>query len=240
MDNLTLEQYYEGYLRMLRIRKFEMRAEENHSKGEIPGALHTSLGQEAEVVGACMALEDDDYMVGIIDLMDIPLENADMKPLMAEHMPEKRHLRWKRDRCISDFSIGSLGETSIVGSGRGCCRCGSRIYCVKEKSNFFLEMVRRTGAFAKHSTSTIWNLPVVFLCENNGWRVYASKSFSVENIADRAAAYSMRSDWLLMARILSRYMATKRAVDAACAEGPTLVEVKPVGLRSTPSTWTDG
>ncbi len=56
MDNLTLEQYYEGYLRMLRIRKFEMRAEENHSKGEIPGALHTSLGQEAEVVGACSVL----------------------------------------------------------------------------------------------------------------------------------------------------------------------------------------
>ena len=84
MDNLTLEQYYEGYLRMLRIRKFEMRAEENHSKGEIPGALHTSLGQEAEVVGACMALEDDDYMVGNHRSHGHPIgKNADMKKVQS-------------------------------------------------------------------------------------------------------------------------------------------------------------
>ncbi|MFC7605146.1 thiamine pyrophosphate-dependent enzyme [Streptosporangium amethystogenes subsp. fukuiense] len=50
--------------RMTRIRRFEERAAKMVKRGLIPGAVHTSIGQEAQVVGACMALDDDDYMTG--------------------------------------------------------------------------------------------------------------------------------------------------------------------------------
>ena len=238
MDNLTLEQYYEGYLRMLRIRKFEMRAEENHSKGEIPGALHTSLGQEAEVVGACMALEDDDYMVGNHRSHGHPIgKNADMKPLMAELYARKTGICGGKGGSmhLSDFSIGSLGETSIVGSGLpvavGAALGSNMLNEGKVTLCFFGDGASNEGAFHEAlNLAAIWNLPVVFLCENNGWAVSmpASKAVSVENIADRAVAYSMRSELVTDGQDFeSVYMAAKRAVDAARAgEGPTLVEVK--------------
>ena len=54
----------EMYRRLLRIRIFEETVVNLQTKGEFPGAAHTSIGQEGEIVGACMALRDDDYMVG--------------------------------------------------------------------------------------------------------------------------------------------------------------------------------
>ena len=54
----------EMYRRMFRSRSFELAAIEKMKTGEIPGALHTSVGQEASIVGSCMALRYDDYMVG--------------------------------------------------------------------------------------------------------------------------------------------------------------------------------
>ena len=54
----------EMYRRMFRSRSFELAAIEKMRTGKIPGALHTSVGQEASIVGSCLALRDDDYMVG--------------------------------------------------------------------------------------------------------------------------------------------------------------------------------
>src|SRR5919109_2036286 len=60
----TPDQLVEMYRRMVRIRHFEEAATKLLLGGEVPGGLHTSIGQEAEIVGACMALRTDDYMVG--------------------------------------------------------------------------------------------------------------------------------------------------------------------------------
>src|ERR1700728_349342 len=54
----------EMYRRMLRIRYFDERAIELMKKGQIPGPMHASIGQEAEVVGACMAFRTTDFMAG--------------------------------------------------------------------------------------------------------------------------------------------------------------------------------
>ncbi|MGH7777069.1 MAG: thiamine pyrophosphate-dependent enzyme, partial [Candidatus Dormibacterales bacterium] len=71
--------------RMLRIRRFEETVRGLVKRGELPGAAHTSIGQEAEVVGACMAVREDDYMTGNHRSHGHPIgKGSPLAPLMAE------------------------------------------------------------------------------------------------------------------------------------------------------------
>src|ERR1700730_18730443 len=82
---ITNEQLVEMYRRMARIRRFEENVVDMVASGEIPGAAHTSIGQEGEIVGACMALRLDDYMVGHHRSHGHPIgKGANLKGLMAE------------------------------------------------------------------------------------------------------------------------------------------------------------
>src|SRR5258708_21909545 len=73
-----------GYRRMLRIRRFEEEAMRRAMAGEFSG-MHSSSGQEAAIVGACLALRDDDYITGTHRSHGHPIgKSADLKPLMAE------------------------------------------------------------------------------------------------------------------------------------------------------------
>ena len=110
----------EMYRRLLRIRIFEETVVNLQTKGEFPGAAHTSIGQEGEIVGACMALRDDDYMVGNHRSHGHPIgKGADLRGLMAEVLGRKTGVDHGKGGSmhLADFKIGSLGETSIVGSG---------------------------------------------------------------------------------------------------------------------------
>src|SRR5215469_13158635 len=110
----------EMYRRMFRSRSFELAAIEKLRTGQIPGALHTSVGQEASIVGSCMALRDDDYMVGNHRSHGHPIgKGADLRGLMAEVLGRKTGVDHGKGGSmhLADFKIGSLGETSIVGSG---------------------------------------------------------------------------------------------------------------------------
>lgn len=83
----TNEQRVEMYHRMLRIRRFEENAVDMVASGEIPGAAHTSIGQEGEIAGACMALRPDDYMVGNHRSHGHPIgKGAQHKGLMAKRL----------------------------------------------------------------------------------------------------------------------------------------------------------
>lgn len=115
-NDLSLEKYR----RMLRIREFEAVAEVIHAGGEVPGSLHTYTGQEATGVGACIPLRKDDYMVGNHRSHGHPIaKGAALGPLMAELLGKVTGVCKGKGGSmhLSDFSVGSLGETSIVGSG---------------------------------------------------------------------------------------------------------------------------
>src|SRR5687768_17654760 len=85
--SFTQAQQQEAYRRMLRIRKFEEEGTRLFKAGKIPGAYHTSIGQEATIVGACMALRNDDPMTGTHRSHGHPIaKGAQLNPLMAELM----------------------------------------------------------------------------------------------------------------------------------------------------------
>src|SRR6476619_6620431 len=105
--------------RMLRIRRFDERASKMVKRGAIPGTVHTSIGQEAQVVGACMALGDNDYMSGNHRSHGHPIgKGASLGPLMAELVGKSGGVCHGKGGSLhlADFSVGSRGESGIVGS----------------------------------------------------------------------------------------------------------------------------
>lgn len=236
------DQVIEMYRRMLRIRYFDEKAIEWVGKGLIPGAVHMTIGQEAEVVGACMALRDDDYMTGNHRSHGHPIaKGAEIKPLMAELMGKRAGVCKGKGGSmhLADFKVGSLGESGIVasalpvatGAGLSARMRGTDQVCLA----FFGDGGANTGAFHEAlNLAAVWKLPVIYLCENNQYAVMTSikQSAAVENIADRAAAYGMPGvivdgqDALVVHQVVSEAVTRARK-----GEGPTLVEAKTYRYR---------
>jgi len=225
------------YRRMRRIRTFEDRAEEVHRNGEIPGTCHTSQGQEGEIVGACMALRLDDYMVGNHRSHGHPIgKGAKLDGLMAELLARKTGVCSGKGGSmhLADFSVGSLGETSIVGSGipvAAGAALGAKMQGLDRVSLcFFGDGASNEGTFHEGiNMAASWKLPVIFLCENNGYAVSTpiGTTAAVENIADRAAGYGIPGVVVDGQDVLAVYEVVSEAVRRARAgEGPTLVEAK--------------
>lgn len=135
---------------------------------------------------------------------------------------------------LADFSVGSLGETSIVGSGipmAAGAALGAQMQGMDHVSLcFFGDGASSQGTF--HETlnmASLWRLPVIFLCENNGYGQLtpASRAVAIEHIADRAAAYSMPGVVVDGQEVLKVHAVVSEAAHRArSGGGPTLVEAK--------------
>ena len=235
--NLSRDDLSEAMRRMLRIRHFEDVAVELHKNGEIRGALHTSHGQEAEIVGACMALRIDDYMVGNHRSHGHPIgKGAKLRGLMAELLGRSTGVCSGKGGSmhLADFSVGSLGETSIVGSGipvAAGAALGAQMQGLDRVSLcFFGDGAAQEGTFHEGiNFAAIWNLPAIFLCENNGYAVTTpiSKSAKVPNIADRASGYGIPGVVVDGQDVIAVNDVMSEAVQRArSGGGPTLIEAK--------------
>jgi acetoin:2,6-dichlorophenolindophenol oxidoreductase subunit alpha len=235
--NLSREDLAETMRRMFSIRHFEDVAMELHKNGEIRGALHTSHGQEGEVVGACMALRLDDYMVGNHRSHGHPIgKGAKLRGLMAELLGRSTGVCSGKGGSmhLADFSVGSLGETSIVGSGipvAAGAALGAKMQGLDRVSLcFFGDGAAQEGAFHEGiNFAAIWNLPAIFLCENNGYAVTTpiSATCKAPNIADRAIGYGIPGVVVDGQDVLAVYEVVNEAVIRARTDGgATLVEAK--------------
>lgn len=227
----------EKYRRMQRIRQFEAQAEAIHAQGEIPGALHTYAGMEASGVGACMALRDDDYMVGTHRSHGHPIaKGATLRPLMAELLGKATGVCKGKGGSmhLSDFSMGSLGETSIVGSG-GPVTAGAALGAKLQGLDrvalcFFGDGASSEGAIHEAmNLAAVWQLPAIFVCENNrfGMSTPTSAAVAGDHVADRAAGYGIPGVIVDGQDVDAVEQAVRTAVDRARAgKGPTLIETK--------------
>ncbi|RVQ64726.1 thiamine pyrophosphate-dependent dehydrogenase E1 component subunit alpha [Croceicoccus ponticola] len=227
----------EKYRRMQRIRQFEAKAEAIHAAGEIPGALHTYAGMEASGVGACIALRDDDYMVGTHRSHGHPIaKGAKLRPLMAELLGKVTGICKGKGGSmhLSDFSMGSLGETSIVGSG-GPVAAGAALGAKLQGLDrvalcFFGDGASSEGAIHEGmNLAAVWSLPAIFVCENNrfGMSTPTDKAVAGANVADRAHGYGIPGVIVDGQDVDAVEAAVREAVDRARAgKGPTLIETK--------------
>lgn len=221
--------------RMLRIRLFEEKAAS--LRATIQGFLHNSIGQEATVVGACMALRHDDYITGNHRSHGHPIaKGVALAPLMAELFGKTSGIcRGKGGSMhLADFSVGSLGESGIVGSMMPIA-VGAGLSARLRRTDqvclcFFGDGAANIGPFHESlNLASVWKLPVIFFCENNGYAATTSQSqtTSIENVADRAHAYSIPGKVVDGQNLLAVYDAVSSAVECARAgQGPTLIEAK--------------
>jgi pyruvate dehydrogenase E1 component alpha subunit len=228
----------ELYRRMVRIRRFEEVAlRVQREERLIAGPLHPSTGHEAAVVGACAALRRDDWMTGTHRSHGHPIaKGAALAPLFAELLGKRTGVCGGRGGSmhLADFSVGSLGESGIVGASLPIAvgaALSSRVrgtdqVCIA----FFGDGASNQGTFHESlNLAAIWKLPVVFFCENNGYAATTplAAATSVSDIAARAAGYAMPGEIVDGQDLLAVLATTRRAVERARrGEGPSLVEAK--------------
>ena len=222
--------------RMLRIRRFDERASKMVKRGEIPGTVHTSIGQEAQVVGSCMALADGDYMSGNHRSHGHPIgKGAALGPLMAELVGKANGVCGGKGGSmhLADFKVGSLGESGIVGSSipiaTGAALSAKVLRNGRVSLAFFGDGAANQGClYEAMNMSSVWGLPIVFLCENNQYALSTpAHTVTAGVIATRAAGFNMPGIRVEDGQdVLKVYDAVKTATDRARAGlGPSLVEV---------------
>ncbi len=233
LDSTTM---LEMQRRMLRIRHFDERASKMVKRGQIPGTVHTSIGQEAQVVGACMALGDSDYMTGNHRSHGHPIgKGSPLGPLMAELVGKADGVCGGKGGSLhlADFKVGSLGESGIVGSSipiaTGAALSAKTLGNGRVALAFFGDGAANQGClYESMNMAGAWDLPVIFLCENNQYAL-STPAHTVTSgvIADRAAGFGIAGVRVEDGQdVLAVYEATAEAVDRARrGDGPTLLEV---------------
>lgn len=232
---LTHDEQLELYYRMLRIRRFEEAAIKLQKRGEITGAIHASIGQEATIVGACAALRSDDFMAGTHRSHGHPIaKGAELAPLMAELLGRATGVcRGKGGSMhLADFSVGSVGESSIVGGGIPIATGAAWSAQVRSSGQvslcFFGDGAANQGTFHESlNMAAVWKLPVVYVCENNRYAATtpAEQVTAGGSVAGRSVAYGMPGVVVDGQDVLAVHRSVRAAVERAReGEGPSLVE----------------
>lgn len=223
--------------KMHQIRLFEEGAEDSYARGLIHGTMHLSIGQEASAVGVCMMLEEQDQITSTHrGHGHCVAKGADLSRMFAEFFgKEEGYCRGRGGSMhIADVSSGNLGANGIVAGGIpiavGAALANKKIGNNKVVVCFFGDGATNEGAFHEAlNIASVWKLPIVFVCENNGYGMSTStaKSMAVEHVADRADAYSMPGRIVDGNDLSAVAEATHGFVQRAKAgKGPSLLECK--------------
>ncbi|MBT0566044.1 thiamine pyrophosphate-dependent dehydrogenase E1 component subunit alpha [Williamsia sp. CHRR-6] len=222
---------------MWRIRRFEEAVDDLFARGLMHGTMHLSIGQEAVPTGACLALTDDDLITSTHRGHGHCIaKGADLTRMMAELLAkETGYCRGRGGSMhIADVATGNLGANGIVGGGIPIAAGAALAQQMRGTANvvvsFFGDGATNEGAFHEGlNLAAVWDLPVVFICENNkyGMSMSTSRSMNVARVSDRAAAYGMPGVTVDGNSVQEVYDAVAAAVVRARAgAGPTLVEAE--------------
>ncbi len=228
--------------RMWLIRAFEERVSELYARVAIEGLLHLGIGQEGVAVGACSVLHTEDVVFGSHRAHAHAIaKGADVTRLLAELAG--RDTGYCRGRGgsmhISAPEVGFMTATGVV-AGNIPLALGAADVCRRRgKGNvavcFFGDGAGQTGSFHESlNIAALWRLPIVFVCENNGWAEFTplSAHTPVERLARHAETYEIPSDTIDGNDVLLVRKAVGVAVERARAGGgPTFVECLTHRLR---------
>lgn len=239
---LSAQTLLEMQRRMLRIRLFDERASKMVKRGQIPGTVHTSIGQEAQVVGACMALRPGDHMTGNHRSHGHPIGmGSPLGPLMAELVGKATGVCKGKGGSLhlADAAVGSLGESGITGSSIPIAvGAGLSAQVLKQDRvalSFFGDGAANQGVFYEAlNLASVWKLPVIFLCENNQYALSTpAHTVTAGRICDRAHGFGLPGVRVENGQdVLKVYDAVVEAAERArSGAGPTLVEVMTYRFR---------
>jgi 2-oxoisovalerate dehydrogenase E1 component len=231
---LTDADLLELHRRMLLIRGFEQRVAALYRDGEVPGFVHLSIGQEAAAVGACRPLRADDVITSTHRGHGHCLaKGLDPRGMFAELMAREDGTNRGRGGSmhIADPGLGVFGANGIVGAGLpiavGAAAAARQRGDDRVAVAFFGDGAVAAGAFHEAvNLAAVWELPVVFFCENNGYAEFsAASSQHAAPLAARAAGYGVAYAAVDGNDVVATTTVMEDVVDATRAgRGPTIVE----------------
>jgi pyruvate dehydrogenase E1 component alpha subunit len=225
------------YERMSLIREFEERLHTDFAAGKISGFVHLYAGEEAVAVGICANLTDADFITSTHRGHGHCIaKGVDIKEMMAEiYGKATGACKGKGGSMhIADVNKGMLGANGIVGGGPPLA-CGAGLTAKVKGTDQVTVCFFGDGASNQGTTmeglnlAGIWKLPVIFVCENNGYAETTSPDYSVsgQDIAARARGFGMPSIVVDGLDIFAIYEAASEAVGRARrGEGPTFIEAQ--------------
>jgi acetoin:2,6-dichlorophenolindophenol oxidoreductase subunit alpha len=237
VEGLGADDVLDLHRRMVRIRVFETEAGRLMEGGLLPGFLHLYVGQEAVAAGAMATLTDADQITSTHRGHGHAVaKGARFRPMFAELFGRVDGYCHGRGGSmhINDLSIGMLGANGIVGAGLPIAVGAAFASWYRRDGDiamtFFGDGASNIGAFHESANmAAVLKLPVVFVCENNGYAEFTpqSRHMLLDDVADRAASYGMPSEVCDGMDVVAVRQACERAVVRARAgEGPSLVEAK--------------
>lgn len=233
-DDATLRDIHR---RMVRIRIFETEAGKLMEDGKIPGALHLYVGQEAVAAGVMVHLSNEDWITSTHrGHGHLIAKGGEFDRMFAELFGRTTgYCKGKGGSMhVSNMELGMLGANGIVGAGPPIA-VGAAFSCrFRETRNvavtFFGDGASNEGAFHEAANmAALYNLPVVFVCENNGYGEYTAQANhqAVVDVADRAPGYGMPGAVVDGMDASAVYEAAGEALQRARnGDGPTLLECK--------------
>jgi pyruvate dehydrogenase E1 component alpha subunit len=235
LAGLSREQLLKMYYQMVLLRRFEEKAAEEYTLGNIGGFLHLYIGQEANGVGMFSALQPDDYVLSAYREHGYAiLKGIEPRAVMAELFGKatgcskgkggSMHMYSEEHHLLGGQAI--VGAQLVMGAGVGLAiqyRGEHRIALV-----LFGDGAVDEGAFHEAlNLASIWKLPVVFVCENNQYSMgmAVSKAWSVTSLEPRAAAYGIpyyKVDGMDALAIREAVLTARE--HATGGDGPVLIE----------------
>ena len=220
------ESYLRMYRQMQRIRVFEDNANQLYLSAKMPGLTHMYSGQEAVAVGICEALEKTDYITSTHrGHGHCVAKGAAFKEMFCELLgKEKGYCRGKGGSMhIADQENGNLGANAIVGGSAGIAT-GAALAAKRLNSGTVTVCFFGDGALGQGllyevmNMAALWNLPVIYACENNLYGEYTHVSeMAAGDLSARAAAFGIKTfdvdgqDVLAVNRLTQELVADARA-----------------------------
>jgi 2-oxoisovalerate dehydrogenase E1 component len=185
---------------MLLIRGFEERVADLYRDGLIPGFVHLSIGQEASAVGACWPLRREDVITSTHRGHGHCLaKGLDPEGMFAELMAKDGGTNRGRGGSmhIADPRLGVFGANGIVAAGLPIANGAAVAAQLRESGDvvvaFFGDGAAAQGAFHEAlNLASVWQLPVIFFCENNGYSEFSpTRSQHAASLKRRAKGYAL-------------------------------------------------
>ena len=231
---LSEEKMLKMYQDMLEIREFERKVDYFISHGDITGTTHLYIGEEAIAVGAINAAEEKDYISSTHRGHGHSIaKGVNIKEMMAELFGKiTGSCKGKGGSLhIVDSDTNNLGANGIVGGGIPISVGAALAAQMQENDevilSFFSDGAMNQGAFHEAvNMASVWDLPVVFICENNqyGMSTSVEKAFNIQDLSARAKAYNIPGVKIDGNKIMEVYEVVQEAVEKARKDGgPSLI-----------------
>jgi len=215
---------------------FEERVNDLYTRALMPGLAHLYIGEEAIAVGVCEALRGDDYVTSTHRGHGHCLAKGATPDLMFAELlgKEAGYCKGKGGSMhIADPSTGNMGANAIVGGSAGIATGAA--YASKYLKNgrvaicFFGEGALGQGLlYEEMNLAQLWNLPVIFVCENNGYNEYTHFSESTAGtVLGRPAAFGIATESGDGQNVREVYTIASKFIERARrGEGPAFLEFK--------------